>query len=422
MTDISKRLNQLTPEQRKLLKKKLSKKGIQPTMLDAKQSLSGKSAKTSNRQRRLNRSVSPDKEIKFGLSFFSSNTSAEGSEKYKLLLECAKFGDEHGFESIWTPERHFETFGGLYPNPALLAAALSTATSRIKIRAGSVVLPLHNPIRIAEEWAVADNLSGGRVGFSCATGWNPRDFTLSPENFENRREIMFQNLDIVQRLWAGETVTFTGVDEKEIDIQSLPRPIQEKLPIWLTVSGSQETWKRAAQLGAGIYTMLGPQPIDHLADNIAMYREELKKHGHDPASGIVTVVLHTFLGSDLKEVKEKVRAPMCKYLQTYIAQEPVLKQGVGDGQKSEVSERDKEELVSFAFERYFEDSSLLGTPETCTEMVEVMRAADVDEIACLVDFGVDLESIIDSLQYLGQLRNKFSRISNTISEEKQNDG
>src|SRR5215217_9633370 len=90
--------------------------------------------------------------LDFSLFFFSSDGSTNKPDKYNLLLDCARFADAAGFRAIWTPERHFQEFGGLYPNPSVLAAALAMITKRIQIRAGSVVLPLHNPVRVAEEW------------------------------------------------------------------------------------------------------------------------------------------------------------------------------------------------------------------------------------------------------------------------------
>src|SRR5918912_1452433 len=99
--------------------------------------------------------------MQFNLMFFSSREDATSKDKYKLVLEGAKFADQHGFSSVWVPERHFTELGCLYPNPALLHAALARETRNIGLRAGSVVMPLHNPIRVAEEWSVVDNLSGG---------------------------------------------------------------------------------------------------------------------------------------------------------------------------------------------------------------------------------------------------------------------
>ena len=88
-----------------------------------------------------------------------------------------------GFEAVWTPERHFHAFGGAYPNPRSSARRRRGRPDRIAIRAGSVVLPLHSPARVAEEWAVVDNLSGGRVGISFAPGWQPNDFVLNPTRY-----------------------------------------------------------------------------------------------------------------------------------------------------------------------------------------------------------------------------------------------
>src|SRR5712692_3504600 len=110
------------------------------------------------------------KHMDFSLFYFASADGGESADKYRLLIEGAKFADTHGFAAVWTPERHFHEFGGLYPNPAVTGAALAMITKNIRIRAGSVVSPLHQTIRIAEEWAMVDNLSGGRVDVSFATG------------------------------------------------------------------------------------------------------------------------------------------------------------------------------------------------------------------------------------------------------------
>src|SRR5690606_12614994 len=112
-----------------------------------------------------------------------------------LLLEGAKFGDRNDFTAIWTPERHFHAFGGLYPNPSVASAAIAAITHRIQIRGGSVVLPLHHPIRVAEEWALVDNLSHGRVGIAFASGWQPNDFVLRPENFADKNAALMNGID-----------------------------------------------------------------------------------------------------------------------------------------------------------------------------------------------------------------------------------
>src|SRR6185369_13102226 len=96
--------------------------------------------------------------IEFSLLFFSGDGEITHNHKYDLVLECGRFADVHGFSAIWTPERHFKPFGGLYPNPAVLSAALAVLTTKVKLRAGSVVLPLQNPLRVVEDWSLVDNL------------------------------------------------------------------------------------------------------------------------------------------------------------------------------------------------------------------------------------------------------------------------
>src|SRR5207342_155319 len=108
-------------------------------------------------------------------------------EEYRLLIEGAKFADRHGFEAVWMPERHFHAFGGLFPNPSVTAAAVAAVTQNVQVRAGSVVLPLHDPIRVAEEWSLVDNLSNGRVGISFASGWHADDFVFAPDAYPDRK-------------------------------------------------------------------------------------------------------------------------------------------------------------------------------------------------------------------------------------------
>jgi natural product biosynthesis luciferase-like monooxygenase protein len=137
-------------------------------------------------------------------SFFFFADHGARSDCYDLLLAAARFADANDFSAVWTPERHFHSFGGQYPNPAVTGAALAAVTERVGIRAGSVVAPLHHPVRIAEEWSVVDNLSGGRAGVSFASGWHKVDFVIRPEHHADRKKIMIETVETVQRLWRGD--------------------------------------------------------------------------------------------------------------------------------------------------------------------------------------------------------------------------
>lgn len=345
--------------------------------------------------------------IDFSLFYFASDESEAAEEKYKLLFEGAHFADTHGFTAIWTPERHFHAFGGLYPNPVITSAALAKTTARIQIRAGSVVLPLHNPIRVAEEWSMVDNFSNGRVGLSFASGWHADDFVLAPANYAQRKALLVQAIDVVRKLWRGESVAFPGGAGNQVPVHILPRPLQSELPIWLTAAGNPETFQLAGELGTGLLTHLLGQNLAELAAKIALYRASWRQHGHGPGQGHVTLMLHAFMGDDLEQVREVVREPFRAYLRSSLDLMSNFVKSLGkDVDIQDLTAEDMESVLSFAFERYFETSGLFGTPETCLALIEQLKAIEVDEIACLIDFGVDHAAVMASLQRIDALRQR----------------
>ncbi|TMC17580.1 MAG: amino acid adenylation domain-containing protein [Chloroflexi bacterium] len=350
-----------------------------------------------------------EKELAFSLFYFASDAAGGTTDRYRLLLEGAKFADQHGFEALWTPERHFYDFGGLYPNPVVTSAAVAAVTQRLHIRAGSVVLPLHNPIRITEEWAVVDNLSHGRVGIAFASGWHAHDFVFAPDKYVQRKEIMQQDIETVHKLWRGETITVQGGTGDPITVRTLPRPVQAELPVWITSGGSTETFRMAGEIGASVLTHLLGQDLEQLADKIAVYREEWHQHGHDAQgeAGHVTLMLHTFIGTDLETVRETVRQPFHSYLRSSIDLLRPLARSMGlDSDINTLHEDDMQALLDFAFERYFASSGLMGTIDSCLPMIENLRMIGVDELACLIDFGVAVEDVLASLRDLDELKER----------------
>ncbi len=267
---------------------------------------------------RLPTYAAPGPPLDFSLFFFASRERDGALERYRLLTEAVKFADSNGFSAVWTPERHFHAFGGLFPNPSVTSATIAGMTERVKIRAGSVVSPLHNPIRIAEEWSFVDNISSGRVGISFASGWQPDDFALAPENFADRKKLMFRQIEMVQRLWRGESVAVPGPVGKDVEIQILPRPIQPELPVWITAAGSPDTFRMAGEHGFGVLTHLLGQSVAELGQKIAIYREALASGNGKPRPGHVVLMLHTFVGPDNDHVRELVRAPMKAYLRSSV--------------------------------------------------------------------------------------------------------
>ncbi|MBZ4417372.1 MupA/Atu3671 family FMN-dependent luciferase-like monooxygenase [Myxococcus sp. RHSTA-1-4] len=338
----------------------------------------------------------------FGLFFFA-NEDARAANKYRLLLEAARLADRNGFTAVWTPERHFDEHGGLYPNPSILAASLATITEHVSLRAGSVVLPLHNPLRVAEEWAVIDNLSNGRAGLAVTSGWMPQDFALAPDHFPRKREVMLQSLAQVRELWRGGTVPFKDGAGKEVHLRTLPRPVQPELPVWMTCPGNPDLFVQAGELGLHVLTSLASQSVEEVRDKIALYREARARAGHDPAAGNVTVMLHTYVGRDSDEVLDTVREPLTRYLRTHLRLQEARVRSL-DLQVDINDPRWLDSLARFAFELHYRTSALIGTPASCLPMVDRLGEIGADDLACFIDFGVGEDSVLEGLTHLVELK------------------
>ena len=386
MSELSDRLKKLSPEQQKLLEMRLKQRARQKEEKPA--------------------GTDPGRKVKkgridFSIFFFSAEGKGTGSDKYKLLMESAKFADQGPFKAVWTPERHFQAFGGLYPNPSVISAALALHTQNLRIRAGSVVAPLHSPVRIAEEWALVDNLSNGRVDIAFATGWHRHDYVIRPENFATRRDLMFTYLETVRALWRGEEVTIAGVDGDPTKVRTLPRPVQAELPCWVTAT-SERTWREAGRLGANVLTMMVGRREDITA-NIRAYREARTENGHDPRTGIVTMMLHTYLDPDLDRARDRTRVYLHDYLRNFLDQFKAMNADRG------AALTDPQKLLDFAFERYFNNDGLLGPPDKCLKLLRELEVMGVNEAACLLDFGVPFDASMESLERVVDLEKAYRK-------------
>jgi natural product biosynthesis luciferase-like monooxygenase protein len=342
-------------------------------------------------------------ELRFSLLFFANHDNGDVQPRYDLLFRASRFADEHGFEAVWIPERHFHPFGGAFPNPALAAAAIASVTTRLRLRAGSVVLPLHDPLTVAEDWSVVDNISGGRVDLSFAVGWNADDFVLAPDRYAERDAVLLQLVSDFDRLWRGESIKRANGEGAEVDVRVFPRPVQPPMRHWLTCTASRNRFVEAGRSGFNVLTALLFQTPDELKSNIDAYRAARGESGREPSEGRVTLMLHTYLTRSAREALDAVREPFTRYLESSVS---LWKHRWKE--LDQFDERGKDMLLRFAFQRYSRSAALFGTPESCAKLVETLRAAGVDEIAALIDFGLDHDAVLAGLANLVRLKDRLS--------------
>jgi amino acid adenylation domain-containing protein/natural product biosynthesis luciferase-like monooxygenase protein len=259
-----------------------------------------------------------------------------------------------------------------------------------------------------------DNLSKGRVGISFASGWHRNDFVLAPDSYHSRREMMNDWIGMVRRLWRGESVSVPGVDGQSVDVKLVPMPMQPELPFWLTV-GTPTGCLKAGEMNAGFLTNFMGRTFEDIAERVAIYRQAAMTN-HGPNAGHVTVQLHTFLGGDLEKTREKARGPLAEYLQSSMALKNT--QTTSRVQRSavnfaEIPKEDLQYVLSGGFKDYVNEAGLIGTPEHVAPVVDKLIEAGVDELCCLIDFGVDLESTMESLHYVNELKKRYESAPQT---------
>jgi natural product biosynthesis luciferase-like monooxygenase protein len=339
------------------------------------------------------------------LAFFAAGGDEESASKYQLMFEATKLADESGFHAVWVPERHFQRFGGLYPSAAVAAAAVAATTKRIQVRAGSVVIPLNEAIRVAEEWSMVDNLSGGRAGIAIASGWHVDDFVLNPSAYERRFADVTEKVALIRRLWKGERITLPNGAGKPIEVGILPRPVQAELPMWLT-AGSDEGFRQAGLHGFNVLTANFRQKerASKLKQRIDIYRAAIQEH--HGRRGLVTLMTHAY-AADPEKVERFARPALREYLASMVdllsAKEASVPKAEGKSLAA-ASESKKDFVLDFGAISHIKGQlSFIGTLDRCRDQARALGELGVDEIACLIDFGIPFAESMESLRLLTQL-------------------
>lgn len=347
--------------------------------------------------------IKKKKRMKLGILFFPSlKKEASTADFYDWYLELVKMADELGFDSLWIPERHFDEVGAPYASSTLLAAVFAANTKHIQIRSGSVVLPLHNPLHLVEQWSMIDNLSRGRVGLTVASGWNPNDFILSPGHYENRKNIMFDQVKEIKEIWSSGFAEGVNGLQKDAKVEVFPKTYQKSLDIWVAAAGSPETFSKSGELNLNILTHLLMQDINLLKVHLETYESALKKNGYLRDQNNISLMLHTFVLDDKQQAKAVAAPVMQEYLRQHLS---LIEKSLN---KNLVS-HEMEERIKKSAENFIKNKSLIGGVDDCVDLVIKYYEQGIDELACLIDFGFSRRQIKDSLHYLAKVKNAVNQ-------------
>ncbi|MCX8071494.1 MAG: LLM class flavin-dependent oxidoreductase [Candidatus Binatia bacterium] len=264
--------------------------------------------------------------MKFGMLHLLENPA--GKTEYQVVHEQPEIpqaAEELGFDSVWPAEHHFSEYGYCV-STALMLAALVPVTHRIRLGTGIVILPFHNPVRVAEEFALLDLMSDGRVDFGVGRGYQPHEFRGYGVDQTQSRSLFQESLEIILQAWTKERVNFSGRHFKIEDLPVRPKPLQKPHALVWMAALSPESFVTAGEKGfnllcAPVFGFGGRSGVE----NLQAHREALRRHGHDPANKQVAALIMIYVGDSAEQAARDFADPVIWYYRTfakYIAPPP----------------------------------------------------------------------------------------------------
>jgi alkanesulfonate monooxygenase SsuD/methylene tetrahydromethanopterin reductase-like flavin-dependent oxidoreductase (luciferase family) len=245
------------------------------------------------------------------------------AEVYAEILDFAAWSESVGFEGAWVPEHHGAE-DGYMPSPLVMLAAIAARTRRLRLGSAIALAPLYHPVRFAEECAVLDHLSNGRLEMAVAIGYRRCEAEAYGLDFSVRGRRTDEFLEIVTRLWAGETLSFEGQHFKLKGAAIVPTPARGRIPLYIG-GFNEKAIERTAKYGDGYFGNL---------DIVDLYLDKLRACGKDPATGRVRIQgLFVVVAQDPGKAMEEL-APYFHHVNNTYGQwlnEDRVATGMGDG-------------------------------------------------------------------------------------------
>jgi probable LLM family oxidoreductase len=239
--------------------------------------------------------------VELGVATFADLSSGiSPQERMRDLVEEAVLADELGLDVFAIGEHHRPDF--LISAPAVALAALAVKTERIRLSSAVTVLSSDDPVRVFQEFAEVDLLSGGRAEIMAGRGSFIESFPLFGYDLDDYDELFAEKLELLLAIRSSERVTWSGHHRPALtDAAVWPRPIQDPLPVWVAVGGTPQSVVRAGALGLPLtIAIIGGQP-ERFVPLVELYREAVRAAGHDPAEARLAINTHAFVASSAEE-------------------------------------------------------------------------------------------------------------------------
>ena len=302
--------------------------------------------------------------------------------RFKEMIRQAKLAEELGFYGLWAHEHHSE--GTMYPCPLVTCSILAGATDQIRVGTNMLLLPLYHPVRVAEEGAMVDAQSGGRLRIGMSAGYSETDLGAYGIDPRERGKIMEEGLRLIRTLWTNNDIELEDRFSHLRDYTLFPKPVQNSGPPIYLGATIDRAIRRAARL-ADEFLVSATQRIVDIPRVTGIYKDELQAHGKDPVGKCITINRIVCVVGNASEKERAIRFFGEIFLKLY------MKWG-----HSNVSALDTglRELQNLAREHF-----IIGEPEECVDLISQYKEMDIGEIACLMNYGnPELETVEKSMR------------------------
>ncbi|MDE0034797.1 MAG: LLM class flavin-dependent oxidoreductase [Deltaproteobacteria bacterium] len=298
---------------------------------------------------------------------------------YERMLEQVRWGESLGYECFWFGEHHFD-FHGVIPSPTVLMSAAATCTDSIRLGVAVALLPYRDPILTAEEYAMIDVLSGGRLDFGVGRGTPPELVGFGVK--EDNRDLLVESLEVVEMAWREGRVSYHGKFHDIDDVSLNVLPVQRPVPPVYFAALSQGSYQVAGERG---YPILGIpfascKDMAEVKRKVSFYKEVLSENGHDPAALDVGQTIHTHVAESDAAARGRARPAMKRY---YEARKAVRPRGY--------DELDRGRML------------MVGGPGRCIEQIQEIADTGANYVIFSMNFaGLDQKSILESMAMMAE--------------------
>ncbi|MBR8655326.1 LLM class flavin-dependent oxidoreductase [Achromobacter sp. Marseille-Q0513] len=313
---------------------------------------------------------------------------------YGQVLEQARQAERLGYDTFWVAEHHFHEYGAV-PNPAVFLAALSQQTRRLRLGTAISILTFHNPLTVAENYALVDQLSQGRLSLGVGSGYLKHEFEGYDVDPAIKRERFDENLMLVERLLAGERVTHESRHNTIRGVQINVQPVQQPVPVYVAILRREAAYHVGRQ---GRRMLFVPYAAVDSFEEIGLmmqdYRRGLAEAGIEDVSGMAAVALHTHVAQTDALARERAASAFDLYVDTRLyARKQVYADIIASG------------------------LSLFGSPRTVADKLARLADMGLDHVMSLHNFGLlSQDLVLDSMRGLMEEAMPLSGVASAAAQ------